>query len=106
MRTRLKETQGIDWFDGAILNAEWEGPLVSDVLKWAGVDWEVGETREKGKEEGEMHAAFACHQQKTQEDEWYGGSISLERAMNRENEAVLALKVGRCPCQILRYVVL
>ena len=83
MGTRLKEVQGIDWFDGAILNAEWDGPLLRDVLKAAGV---------KEEEEG-LHVAFACYQVKTQEDDWYGGSIPLKRAMGEGNEVVLALKV-------------
>ena len=85
MRTRLKDVQGIDWFDGAILNAEWEGPLLSDVLKEAGV-------KINGKQK--LHVAFACYQVKTQEDDWYGGSIPLERAMDKWNEVVLALKVS------------
>ena len=83
MRTRLHEVQGIDWFDAAILNAEWEGPLLRDVLLTAGI-----ESQSK-----ELHVAFACYQTKCQDDDWYGGSIPLSRAMDKDAEAVLALKV-------------
>lgn len=87
MRTRLAEVQGIDWFDGAILNAEWEGPRLRDVLLRAGVPDDAGSW------DG-LHVQLACYQAKTQEDDWYGGSISLDRAMSEEMEVVLALKVS------------
>lgn len=94
MRTRLKEVQGIDWFDGAILNAEWEGPLLRDVLIKAGVKQGKEENDDRNGASGQLHVAFACYQTKTQKDDWYGGSITLERAMKKESEVVLALKVG------------
>lgn len=87
MRTRLDEVQGIDWFDAAILNAEWEGPLLRDVLLKAGIKVDKGETRD-------LHVAFACYQVQVQEDDWYGGSIPLQRAIDEDGEVVLALKVG------------
>ena len=94
MRTRLKECQGIDWFDGAILNAEWEGPLLRDVLIAAGVKHEKGENGDSSGDAGQTHVAFACYQTTTQQDDWYGGSITLKRAMEKGSEVVLALKVG------------
>lgn len=33
MRTRLKEVQGIDWGDGAVMNCRWGGVRVCDVLR-------------------------------------------------------------------------
>ena len=105
MRTRLKEVQGIDWSDAAILNAKWEGPLLRDVLLWAGVDDseppQNGSTTESQNGEEQMHVQMACYQVETQQDSWYGGSIPLWRAMSAEMEVVLALKVsgtsGDCP---------
>lgn len=121
MRTRLKEVQGVNWFDGAVMNCRWEGPLVRDVLLRAGVVeavrcWRENKGRriggERGKEEevagrgggdGEdgggsvlyegLHVQFACHLVPTQDDSWYGGSIDLARAMDPEMEVILALKV-------------
>lgn len=88
MRTRLKEVSGIDWFDAAILNAEWEGPLLSDILKEAKVQVEGGD---------DLHVAFACYQTKVQHTDWYGGSIPLKRGLSEENEVVLASKVCESP---------
>ena len=91
MRTRVKEVSGIDWFDGAILNAEWEGPLLRDVLVWGGIeDLLQGAKRQPD----ELHVQLACNATETQEDSWYGGSISLERAIDPEMEVVLALKMN------------
>jgi Oxidoreductase molybdopterin binding domain len=121
MRTRLKEVQGVNWFDGAVMNCRWEGPLVRDVLLRAGVVevvrcWRESKGRriggERRKEEevagrgggdGEdgggsvlyegLHVQFACHLVPTQDDGWYGGSIDLARVMDPEMEVILALKV-------------
>ena len=90
MRTRLGEVQGIDWFDAAILNAEWEGPLLRDVLLKAGID----STSE------DLHVLFACYQTKCKEADWYGGSIPLWKAMSQDAEVVLAMKV-ECPSALV-----
>lgn len=87
MRTQLKEVQGVDWFDGAVMNCKWEGPLLKDVLLKAGL--EIEESRWK-----ETYAAFSCFQTKVQDDDWYGGSITLDRAMRDDAEVILALKVS------------
>ncbi len=84
MRTRLDQVQGIDWFNAAILNAEWEGPLLRDVLLKAGFE----------SQRDDLHVAFACYQTKCQDDDWYGGSIPISRAMGQDAEVLLALKVG------------
>lgn len=39
------------------------------------------------------HVAFACHQEQCQDDDWYGGSIELWRAMAPDREVILALEV-------------
>ena len=90
MRTRVKEVQGIDWFDGAIMNCVWEGPRLREVLLAAGVT---------GQEDGTSgwsgnHVHFACYQTKCREAPWYGGSVPLERAMRMNAEVLLALKVS------------
>jgi len=84
MRTRIKEVQGIDWFDAAILNAEWTGPLLRDVLNAAGLQ----ESDDK-----HLHLQLASTRMKVQEDDWYGSSIPLSMALDKEREAILALKV-------------
>lgn len=83
MRTRIKEVHGVDWFDAALMNCVFEGPRLCDVLLAAGV------TKVKA-----SHVQFASTGTRTQEDEYYGGSIPLERAMDPEMDVILALKVS------------
>ena len=86
MRTFLKEVDGIDWGDGAVMNCEWRGPRLRDVLRKAGV------TDMHGRETS--HVAFSCYHTKTQNDSWYGGSIPLERGLCEDGEVILALEVS------------
>jgi len=81
-----KEANGLNWYDGAVMNCTWEGPRLRDVLNKANVL--VGEKDWKS-----THVEFASHSQQCQEDEWYGGSIFLDRAMREEADVILALKV-------------
>jgi len=87
MRTKIKEVSGIDWFDGAVMNCKWTGPLLHDVLEKASVDIQ----EEKW---ASTHVAFACHQTATQEDEWYGASIPLPRAIDPKCGIMLALEMN------------
>ncbi|EXJ83346.1 hypothetical protein A1O1_06967 [Capronia coronata CBS 617.96] len=90
MRSRLKEVSGIDWGDGAVMNAEWTGPLLRDVLIAAGVV-------EKNESHEGLHVQLECNATEVQEDDWYGGSIPLAVAMDPEREVVLALKMNGEP---------
>lgn len=102
MRTELKEVQGIDWGDGAVMNCKWRGPRLRDVLLRAGVEAKgTQQSQESSKDAatppGTMHVAFASYQVPCQEDSWYGGSIELARAMREDAEVILALDVGTQP---------
>ncbi|KAF1835334.1 sulfite oxidase-like protein [Decorospora gaudefroyi] len=90
MRTKLKEVSGIDWFDGAVMNCKWTGPLLRDVLDKAGVKVE-------DKEWKDAHVAFSCFQTPTQDDDFYGASIPLSRAMDRHRSILLALEMNDKP---------
>lgn len=83
MRTLLKEVDGIDWGDGAVMNCIWKGPRLRDVLLRAGVDM-------PGRKQA--HVAFASFQV-CQDDDWYGGSIDLNRAMRVDGDVIVALEV-------------
>ncbi|GAB7351034.1 hypothetical protein MBLNU459_g1518t1 [Dothideomycetes sp. NU459] len=85
MRTTLKEVQGIDWGDAAVMNCKWRGPRLKDVLRKAGITLT---------DESEGHVAFASHAVPVQEDEWYGGSIELSRAMDKDADVILALEMN------------
>lgn len=91
MRTLIKEVQGIDWNDGAIMNCAWKGPKLKDILNKAGVDLTDWKT---------AHVEFACHQAVCQQDDWYGASLELERVMADDAEILLALEV-RMPLSYL-----
>ena len=84
MRTLLKEVDGIDWGDGAVMNCWWRGPKLRDVLNKARVKLVDGKTG---------HVAFACYKTRTQNDNWYGGSIELTRALRDDADVLLALEV-------------
>ncbi|EHY57179.1 hypothetical protein HRR83_002673 [Exophiala dermatitidis] len=94
MRSRLKEVSGIDWGDGAVMNAEWTGPLLRDVLLRAGL---VEQSDASGDDYEGLHVQLECNATKVQEDDWYGGSIPLAVAMDPEREVVLALKMNGEP---------
>ncbi|KAL1644449.1 hypothetical protein SLS58_004363 [Diplodia intermedia] len=90
MRTEMKEVSGLDWFDGAVMNCKWRGPRLRDVLLKAGASVGVAEALD-------AHVAFACHQNPCQEDEWYGASIPLSRAMSLDADVLLALEMNDAP---------
>ncbi len=81
MRTRLKEVNGIDWGDAAVMNCKWKGVWLKDILERAEVTLDSG------------HVAFSCYQSRVQGVDWYGGSIELWRAMNGDADVLLALEV-------------
>lgn len=84
MRTLLKEVEGIDWGDGAVMNCVWKGPRLRDILLHAGVNTSGPK---------QAHVAFASFQVKCQEDDWYGASIELGRALRADGDVVIALEV-------------
>lgn len=92
MRTLLKEVNGIDWGDGAVMNCQWSGPKLKDVLNDAGVN--VQEI--KGN-----HVAFACYKTYVQDSDWYGGSIELDRALRDNADVLIALDVYFALSEIL-----
>ena len=85
MRTLLKEVDGIDWGEGAVMNCKWKGPKLKDVLQAAGLSV---------KDMDGQHAAFSCLQTPVQGSDWYGGSIELWRAMKADADVLLALEVS------------
>lgn len=89
MRTRIKEVAGVDWFDGALMNCVFEGPRLCDILLAAGAD--ENESLHEGVQP--EHVQFASFGSKTQEDDFYGGSIPFDRALDPDMEVILALKV-------------
>lgn len=85
MRTLLKEVDGIDWGDGAVMNCKWRGPRLRDVLLKAGAN---------SPGEDHLQVAFSSYQVKCQDDDWFGGSAPLERCMREDGEVILAVEVN------------
>lgn len=86
MRTKMKEVSGVDWGEGAVMNCQWRGPLLCDVLERVGVQLDGVY--------GNGHVAFACYEMEAEDASWYGASIPLSRAMRRDAEVVLALEMN------------
>lgn len=84
MRTLLKEVNGIDWGDGAVINCKWKGPRLKDVLDNAGINTQDLKS---------AHVAFACHKTHVQGSDWYGGSIELHRALRDSADVLIAMEV-------------
>lgn len=93
MRTLLKEVQGLDWFAGAVMNCSWKGPRLRDVLSRTGLD--VSESDAET-----AHVAFACNAVPCQDDDWYGASIPLSRAMREDADVILALEMNGEPLTV------
>lgn len=87
MRTLIREVQGVDWFDGAVMNCKWTGPRLKDILEKAGITL----TKEQRKT---AHVAFACYAIECQDDTWYGASIDLARALRDDADVLVATKMN------------
>ena len=74
--------QGLAWAGGAIGNAVWTGVYLSDVLKQCGVPQDISYKAEHVQFEGL---------------DGYGASIPTYKAINRDGEVVLALKMNGKP---------
>ncbi|KAF3398519.1 Sulfite oxidase [Penicillium rolfsii] len=88
MRTLIKEVQGIDWGDAAIMNCKWKGPRLRDVILRAGLSVDATDPT-RG-----LHVAFASYQAKCRDEEYFEISVPLEICLGIEREAILALEVN------------
>lgn len=86
MRTLLKEVNGIDWGDAALMCCRWKGARLKDILENAGVYVNA---------DAEAHVVFSCRETKVQNAHWYEGSIELQRAMREDADVLVALEVLR-----------
>jgi len=93
MRTKLKEVQGIDWTDAAVMNCKWSGPRLKDILERAGITNDSDSS-------SAAHVAFACYSTPCQEATWYGASIPLSRALRPDADVILALSMNDAPLTV------
>jgi len=81
----IKPVSGVGWDSGVIANCKWGGVRLCDVLELAGIQL------------GNTHVCFASYATLCQDDEYYGSSISIERAIGPENDVLLALEMNDEP---------
>jgi len=89
MSTMIRKVEGIEWGDAAVMNCKFKGPRIRDVLLRAGLRDELIESSH------DVHVAFACYQVRCQQDHWFGSSVTLERCMREDGDAILALEVRK-----------
>lgn len=76
----IKTVHGVAWEDGVIANCSWGGARLRDVLNHATVRNGVN-----------AHVCFASYATLCQDDEYYGASIPLEKAL--DGNVLLAYEV-------------
>ncbi|OQD74367.1 hypothetical protein PENDEC_c011G06023 [Penicillium decumbens] len=91
MSTMIRKVEGIEWGDAAVMNCKFKGPRIRDVLLRAGLRDELIESSH------DVHVAFACYQVRCQQDHWFGSSVTLERCMREDGDAILALEINDQP---------
>ncbi|TFK70299.1 molybdopterin binding oxidoreductase [Pluteus cervinus] len=82
----IKLVHGVAWADGVIANCKWGGVRLCDLLAHIGVH----PTEIK-------HVWFESHATLCQDDESYGASVSLDRAMSRDYDILLAYEMNDEP---------
>ncbi|KAF1991151.1 putative sulfite oxidase [Aulographum hederae CBS 113979] len=104
MRTLMKEVQGLDWRDNAVMNCLWRGPRIRDVIEKAGLIEEIlteGNENADARDEKEKYRGwyvqFECRRVECEKDSWYGAGIPLERVMRKEADCILALEMNNEP---------
>lgn len=78
----IKRVHGVGWDDGVIANCSWGGVKLCDVLKYAGI------------QDDSAHVCFTSYATLCQDDTYYGSSIPVERAMNAEDDVLLAFEMN------------
>jgi sulfite oxidase len=81
----IKKVNGVGWNAGVIANCKWGGVRLRDILHHAGV------------KDGYAHVCFSSFATLCQDDEYYGASVPIEKAMNVEDDVMLAFEVSAIP---------
>lgn len=81
----IKKVYGVGWNAGVIANCKWGGVRLRDVLQHVGV------------KDGYAHVCFSSYATLCQDDEYYGASVSIEKAMNMDDDVLLAFEMNNEP---------
>eukprot|EP01125_Pyxidicula_operculata_P014122 TRINITY_DN468_c2_g1_i2.p1 TRINITY_DN468_c2_g1~~TRINITY_DN468_c2_g1_i2.p1 ORF type:complete len:553 (+),score=117.92 TRINITY_DN468_c2_g1_i2:2064-3722(+) len=82
----VKPVQGLSWDAGAISNAMWSGPKLSEILEYAGLSPDVI------KQNNIKHIQFEGLDRDF--EKVYGASIPLHKALDLNGDCILALKMN------------
>lgn len=93
MRTLLKEVNGIDWCDQALMNCVWSGPRLSDILSKAG----IAENMRDASGCWTGYVCLSCTETLCQDDSWYGAGLPLSWVMDEGRDIILALSMNGAP---------
>ncbi|KAJ7127173.1 sulfite oxidase [Mycena epipterygia] len=80
----IKPVNGVAWADGVVANCKWGGVRLCDLLKRLGVQVSSNYA----------HVCFASYATLCQDDEYYGASIPLKKAMTPEDDVLLAYEMN------------
>ncbi|KIK63199.1 hypothetical protein GYMLUDRAFT_41525 [Collybiopsis luxurians FD-317 M1] len=82
----IKPVHGVGWNGGVIANCIWGGVRLRDILIHAGV-----------RADSTLHVCFASFATLCQDDEYYGASIPLEKALRLDDDVLLAFEMNDEP---------
>ncbi|KAI0661859.1 molybdopterin binding oxidoreductase [Cubamyces menziesii] len=84
----VKKVRGVLWNDGVICNARWAGARLHDVLQHVGLDVDALTG---------WHVWFESHVTLCQDDNYYGASIPLTKAVSPDGDVLLAYEMNDQP---------
>lgn len=93
-----KDVEGLMWGECSSCNCKWAGVSMRELLHSAGAV-EDGLTGMQG-----LHLCFASHISACQDDDWFGASIPLEKALNEDDDVLLAYEVSGTRSRMLRLI--
>ncbi|TFY64121.1 hypothetical protein EVJ58_g2829 [Rhodofomes roseus] len=86
-----KEVEGLLWGEGTIANCKWAGVSMRELLEQVGAPPAADERIRS------LHLCFASHVVPCENDDWFGGSIPLEKALDEGEDVLLAYEMNDRP---------
>ena len=81
-----KKVSGVLWEDAVISNCSWGGVRLRDLLMRAGVTLR-----------DDLHVQFASYAALCEDDDYYGSSVPLAKAMNLDDQVLIAWEMNSNP---------
>jgi len=86
-----KDVEGVLWEEGTICNCRWAGVSMREMLLRAGAP------DKSDKRIQNLHLCFASHVVPCQDDDWFGASIPLGKALDEDGDVLLAYEMNGQP---------